>query len=211
MTCEEVRNALSARLDGEDPGAGAEWLDSHLARCAACARWLTRAERVTRAIRLRPVEVPDLTAGVLAAVDADPEVNAALRRRAGVTRGRHDILRIAVGAAAVAQLMLALPLLLGGLGMMADPHTNREMASCDVALAVGFALAAYRPERARAFVPVAFVLAICLAGTSAHDIANASTALVHEIGHLAAVVQAALLWALGRTTRALEPTPRRAA
>ena len=79
-------------------------------------------------------------------------------------------------------------------------HTGREMASFDVALAVGFALAACRPERARAFVPVAFVLAACLAATSAVDIAASHTALVHEIGHLAAVAQAALLWALGRTT-----------
>ena len=92
------------------------------------------------------------------------------------TRGRRQILRLAVAVAAVAQLALAVPVLLSGLGVAADPHTSREMASFDIALAVGFALAAYRPARARAFVPVAFVLAACLAATSAVDMANASTA-----------------------------------
>ena len=144
--------------------------------------------------------MPDLTAPVLAAVAAD---RAAARRGAGAPRprARRQVLRVAVAVAAVAQLAIALPILLAGLGVAADPHTSREMASFDVALAVGFALAAWRPERARAFVPVAFVLAVCLAGTSAVDIANASTALVHEVGHLAAVVQAGLLWALGRVSR----------
>jgi len=44
------------------------------------------------------------------------------------------------------------------------------------------------------------VLAVCLAATSVLDMANASTAMIHEVGHLAAVVQAVLLWALGRAT-----------
>ncbi|SDX93089.1 Predicted anti-sigma-YlaC factor YlaD, contains Zn-finger domain [Micromonospora pattaloongensis] len=201
MTCDEIRIALSARLDGEDPQAPAARLDGHLAGCAACRVWLARAEQVTRAVRVQPAEVPDLTAAVLAAVAADPRGPAAARRRAAAAaRGRRQILRVAVAVAAVAQLAVALPILLAGFGVAVDPHTSREMASFDVALAVGFALAAYRPERAQAFVPVAFVLAVCLAGTSAVDIANSTTLLVHEIGHLAAVVQAVLLWALGRVS-----------
>lgn len=202
MTCDEVRVALSARLDGEDPQAPDATLDGHVAGCAECRGWLARAEQVTRLVRVQSAHVPDLTAAVLAAVAADPQASAAARGQAAAreaaAHGRRQILRVAVAVAAAAQLAIALPILLGGLAV--DPHTSREMASFDVALAVGFALAAYRPERARAFVPVAFVLAVCLAATSAVDIANSSTALVHEVGHLAAVVQAGLLWALGRAT-----------
>ncbi|PZG00156.1 zf-HC2 domain-containing protein [Micromonospora deserti] len=198
MTCDDVRVALSARLDGEDPQAAPALLDGHLDGCPGCRTWLARAEQVTRLVRVRPVAVPDLTASVLAAVAADSV--AARRTPAAALRARRQVLRVAVGVAAVAQLAIALPVLLAGLGVAADPHTSREMASFDVALAVGFALAAWRPERARAFVPVALVLAVCLAGTSAVDIANSTTALVHEIGHLAAVVQAGLLWALGRAS-----------
>ncbi|MGC5022864.1 zf-HC2 domain-containing protein [Micromonospora sp. DT47] len=198
MRCDDVRVALSARLDGEDPQAPAGALDAHTGTCPGCRSWLARAEQVTRLTRVRSVQVPDLTAEVLAAVAADPVL--ARRSPAAVRAARRQLLRIAVAVAAVAQLAVALPILLAGLGVAADPHTSREMASFDVALAVGFALAAWRPERARAFLPVALVLAVCLAGTSAVDIANSTTALVHEVGHLAAVVQAGLLWALGRVS-----------
>ncbi|MFU8876278.1 zf-HC2 domain-containing protein [Micromonospora sp. SL4-19] len=203
--CEEVREALSARLDGEDPQALAAALTAHTASCPGCRSWLAGAERVTRLARLRVVDVPDLTAPVLAAVGAD---GAATRHgEAATVRARRQVLRVAVAVAAVAQLAIALPILLAGLGVEADPHTSREMASFDAALAVGFALAAWRPERARAFLPVALVLAVCLAGTSVVDIAASTTAAVHELGHLAAVVQAALLWALGRVSA--EPERRR--
>ncbi|MCI4064603.1 zf-HC2 domain-containing protein [Micromonospora sp. R77] len=198
MTCDDVRAALSARLDGEDPGVSSTALDTHTDTCPGCRSWLARAERVTRLTRLQAVAVPDLTAPVLAAVAA--EQGAARQAATATARARRQVLRVAVAVAAVAQLAVALPILLAGLGVDADPHTSREMASFDAALAVGFALAAWRPERARAFLPVALVLAVCLAGTSAVDIANSTTAMVHEVGHLAAVVQAGLLWALGRTS-----------
>ncbi|WP_346536156.1 zf-HC2 domain-containing protein [Micromonospora sp. DPT] len=198
MKCDDVRVALSARLDGEDPQAPAAALEAHTESCPDCRTWLARAEQVTRLTRVRSVQVPDLTARVLAAVAADPVL--AARSPAAVRAARRQVLRVAVAVAAVAQLAIALPILLAGLGVAADPHTSREMASFDVALAVGFALAAWRPERARAFLPVALVLALCLAGTSVVDIANSTTALVHEVGHLAAVVQAGLLWALGRVS-----------
>ncbi|OKI89274.1 zf-HC2 domain-containing protein [Micromonospora sp. CB01531] len=198
MTCDEVRLALSARLDGEDPQAPAAALEAHTGSCPGCRSWLAHAERVTRLTRLQPVDVPDLTAPVLAAVAADRAAARAGAAAAG--RARRQVLRVAVAVAAAAQFAVALPILLAGLGVDADPHTSREMASFDAALAVGFALAAWRPERARAFLPVALVLAVCLAGTSLVDIAASTTAAVHELGHLAAVVQAGLLWALGRVS-----------
>jgi predicted anti-sigma-YlaC factor YlaD len=210
MRCHEVRVALSARLDGEDPQLPAAALDEHATTCPECREWLVRVERVTRAVRVQVAEVPDLTATVLTAVAADAKAGAARDGRAVTARRRRQVLRVAVAVAAVVQLAIALPLLLAGVGVAVGPHSTREMASFDVALAVGFALAAYRPERAQAFVPVAFVLAVCLAGTSLLDVANATTAIVHEIGHLATVVQAGLLWALGRVDRRTK-APRSAA
>jgi len=190
MMCEHVRVALSARLDGEDPPAPAAEIDAHLSICASCQEWQARAEDLSTALRAVPAPAPDLTATVLAAVAAD-------ERRRAEPAGRRQVLRVTVAVLAAAQLVSALSILFGaeaGFGA----HATREMACFDVALAVGFALAAYRPERARALVPVALVLALCLALTSAVDVAGARTAVVHEIGHLAALVQAAALWALGR-------------
>ena len=200
MTCDEVRAGLSARLDGEDPGAPAAALDEHLGGCPACVQWLARAEQVTRAARLQPVEVPDLTAPILAAVAADARSRTDAATAA--SRSRRQVLRLAIGVAAIAQLVLAVQGMLGGWGVHAEPHISREMASFDAALAVGFALAALRPERARAFLPVAVVLAVCLAVTSGMDMLNSTTAFAHEVGHLFLVAQAGLLWALCRTVPA---------
>ena len=75
------------------------------------------------------------------------------------------------------------------------------MACFDVAIAVGFLLAALRPAQARAFVPVAFILAVCLAMTSTVDVINNYASLPHELGHLVAIAQGALLWLLGRAHR----------
>ncbi|WP_203910793.1 zf-HC2 domain-containing protein [Rhizocola hellebori] len=181
-----MRTALSARLDAEDTGlTQATLLDDHLAGCADCRAWQAAAEQVTLIIR-QPMGVPDLTAPILAAV--------AQQRQADFA-GRKRILQIALGLSAVVQLALAIPgLLVAGV----DLHTSREAASFDIALAVGFALAAWWPERARAFVPVAFVLAGCLTLTSAFDIAAGATLVAHEISHVAALAQAGLLLALSR-------------
>jgi predicted anti-sigma-YlaC factor YlaD len=133
-----------------------------------------------------PVGVPDLTAPILAAVAQQRRIDSG---------GRKRILQIALGLSAVVQLALAVPaLLVPGV----DLHTSREAASFDIALAVGFALAAWWPERARAFVPVAFVLAGCLTLTSIFDIAGGAILVVHEISHVAALAQAGLLLALSR-------------
>jgi predicted anti-sigma-YlaC factor YlaD len=190
--CDDIRADLSARIDGEVTDRSSDDLDAHVLGCADCREWLTRVERVTRQARLRSADVPDLTASILAAVSMQ---RSAQREAAG---GVRQILRVAVGIAAAVQLLLALPVLVG---VGVDPHATREMASFDIAVAVGFALAAWRPERARAFVPVAFVLAACLATTSILDLSDGATHLAHEVGHLAALAQALLLWALSRRTK----------
>lgn len=192
MTCARARAAFSARLDGERVPGGELDIDEHLASCAACRAWLASAEQMTRAVRVQPAEIPDLTDQIVRRVLADRHDHSRVRA-----------LRWAVALAAAVQLLVALPDMAGRHEVFA--HASREMASLDIALAVGFAYAAYRPERARAYVPAAFVLAACLAVTSAVDIASSSTAVLHEVGHAVAVVQAVLLWALGRTAAPRPP------
>ncbi len=190
MKCDEARVALSARLDGEETGVAEEPLATHLAGCAACRTWRLRAERTTRVARLQRVEVPDLTAAVLAAVNRDRRHT----RRAWPV----FVLRTTVAVGAVAQLLLAVP------ELVADPggaHAHRELASFDVAIAVGFLLVAWRPVLARTYAPVVVVLAGCLALTGGVDVMAATTGPVHELTHLITVVQAVLLWLLSRAGR----------
>lgn len=197
--CEDVQVGLSAQLDGEDPGLAIEIIDEHLAGCPDCAAWLAGAERLRGTMAVG--EPPDLTKQILAAVAADPIVAAkvARHRAAAEAHARRQVLRLAVAVAALAQLGQAIQTLVGALQSTGSGlHASGEMASFDIAVAVGFLLAAWRPAQARAFVPVALVLASCLAVTSGIDLARGATAYGHEIGHLVAVVQAALIWALGR-------------
>ncbi|WP_052709486.1 zf-HC2 domain-containing protein [Streptomyces sp. NRRL S-495] len=72
MRCEQLRTALSARLDGEPAGVPDRRLDKHVARCAVCRDWLERAER------LRGPLLADRTGG-----DPSGEWTAALLARLG--------------------------------------------------------------------------------------------------------------------------------
>lgn len=214
MKCGDVREALSALLDSETPPVTAEVARRHLASCPDCRRWQLRAEQVTRQVRVRAAgEVPDLTQRVLAAVGADAAASRAGRfggRPARVRwQGWRTGLRITVALVALVQVAFALPDLLA-IGGHA-PHADREGASFDIAIAVGFLLAARYPGRAVALWPVAGVLAVALALTTGLDLANGATSLMHEIGHVLVIVQAGLLWALGRSGESGGVTARRAA
>lgn len=181
-------------------------LDAHLAACRECGEWLNKVRQVTDAVRAHASEAPDLTVSILTAMRAEsqPDLAAAANRR------RRATMRLALGLTALMQLAMAIPMLLG-LGDIA--HTSREAASFDIAVAVGFAIAALRPDLARAFVPVAFVLAGCLILTSVFDIVEGAARFAHEIGHVAALAQAALLWGLSRDASSAAgpaiPGPRR--
>jgi predicted anti-sigma-YlaC factor YlaD len=197
MRCELVRSALSARLDGEDHPVPAEHVDAHLASCEGCRAWLARAERLNRTIRLQAVQVPDLTARILAAAreaGALPEpapVRSARWVSAAVTR-----LRWCLGALAALQLVLAVPDLLGAVGH--DAHAGREVAAFDVALAVGLLIAACYPEQARVFAPVVATLVLCFAAISAVDVMQGVATPSRVAVHLIAVAQATLLVLLAR-------------
>ena len=200
--CELIREALSARLDGEPSPVTPGVLEAHLTACGECREWLATVEEVTSAVRQHIPEAPDLTAPILAAVRAESRDAA----RDAANRKKRATLRLALGLTALMQLAMAIPMLLG-LGDIA--HTSREAASFDIAVAVGFALAAWRPDLARAFVPVAFVLAGCLIVTSIFDIVEGAARFAHEFGHIAALAQAALLWGLSRHDGPAIPRPRR--
>lgn len=209
--CDEVRLALSARLDGEATGADPERVAAHLDGCAQCRAWWVGAAGLSGTpvlAALATAPVPDRTDRIMAAVARDGAVAPTTAPVAvtGEAHARRQILRLAVAVAALVQLALALPALVSaftGPGVGVGLHATREMASFDVAVAVGFLLAAARPDRARTFLPVAVVLASCLAATSGIDLARGATTFAHEVGHLVALAQAGLLWALTR----LDGTP----
>ncbi|HEV7898660.1 MAG TPA: zf-HC2 domain-containing protein [Planosporangium sp.] len=213
ISCDQARLALSARLDGEPLGMPADRLGWHVDTCRACADWLTRAEQVTRLVRLQPARVPDLTEAILAAVAADRAQHAAAAPtgRRPVGSGRQALVRLlqaAIAATAAMQLLVIMPVMLG---ISADEHASHEVGAFAAALAVAFLLAAFQPRLARAYTPIAVVLAVCLTATSGLDIGTHRVTVLHEIGgHFGTIIQACLILALGRLYPA-ERSPDRSA
>ena len=83
MQCVRVREAISARLDGEDAPLTEAEVTAHVGVCPACHEFADRAGAFHRMVRVTAAEaVPDLASPILAAVGArrlDPPEETALR------------------------------------------------------------------------------------------------------------------------------------
>jgi predicted anti-sigma-YlaC factor YlaD len=192
MECDRAREAISARIDGEDPGVPGGALEAHLAECAACQGWQQRAHAVTRRARLGgPFLGRDLTPRVLAAV---PPASAARRRRL--------VLRAGLAAVALAQLAITVPLLVLGHDHDAGAHAAHELGSFDLALAITFAVGAVRPALSAGLAWPSGIAAVALGGTAIADLAAGQTIGADEAQHLIALAGAALLCWQARTVRA---------
>jgi predicted anti-sigma-YlaC factor YlaD len=198
VNCEAAREAISAMLDGEPPTVARlnsperarAQLESHLSTCAACRAWRERAHEVTRRTRLaaaRPVPSPDpsLLAAMRAIDRRDPWWRTLM------------LTRVALVLVALAQLTLALPELLAGSYREAPIHVAHEMGALDVALGVGFLVAAWRPLRAQGMRAIVGCAALLLALTAVVDLLAGRTDLGDETPHLLVLAGWLLLW---RTT-----------
>jgi predicted anti-sigma-YlaC factor YlaD len=171
MRCQEIREACSALVDGEDPGVPRHEIDAHLRGCQACRAFLDRSE------------MPDF-GGRVAADVADAHLLRPLLA---------SPVRVALLAVAVAQLALALRSMLDA-GDHHTIHVSREVGACYFALAIGFLFAALRPLRAVGLLPFVAALSAALVVTAAVDISQGHAPAIVELGHLLEVVGTALLW-----------------
>ena len=178
MRCEDCREALSARLDGEAEPVPP---DAHLASCAECRAWLTGAERLRRAMLLRPAPpVPDLTAAILERTPAP----------SGERWGR----RIALAVVAIAQLGLAFAQLLGT--AHGGIHLGHESGAWNLAVGIGLLTAALLPRTAGGQLPLLTGFVGVLLVLSAGDLAAGQVTLSRLSTHLLVVLGLALLYAV---------------
>jgi|GEM_PF-82245 len=188
MTCEEAHDALSALLDGEEPGRAAHAVDAHVQHCAACHGWRREAAALSRRLRLAIAPpVPDLTRAVLAAVAVD--------RRSRMWRDL-PATRVALAVIALAQGIFAVLVLLGH-EHQASVHLARELGSFQIALAVGFLTAALRPHRAAGLALLTGAVAVLLTLTAGLDVVQHHANVLDELPHLLAVGGSMLLWRIG--------------
>ncbi|HEY7146403.1 MAG TPA: zf-HC2 domain-containing protein [Streptosporangiaceae bacterium] len=169
MTCDHVREAISASLDGAAPCMPASAVEAHLAGCAGCRAWREAAHALTRHARLGGhVLNYDLTAAVLAAADALPSLpSRGWRLRTWtVPRAR----RAALAAVALAQFAITVPLLVLGRDPVAGEHAAHELGSFALALAIAFAVGAIRPALSAGLAWPCGIAATGLALTAIADV-----------------------------------------
>lgn len=185
MDCEQARDAVSARIDGEVDAGELERLDLHLGDCADCRAWEARAYALRRTVVLRHPLPPDHLADQVLARLSVPQT------------GVGEWVRYALGVVAAALVLLNLPLLVG-LEQLSDVggHDSRHLGTFGVALGIGLLWAAFRPERAIGLVPLAGALAATTLVAAGVDLAAGRTGVLTESTHLFELVGLGLLWYL---------------
>lgn len=122
-SCDHVRQAISARLDGEVPGLALKDTEAHLADCSECRRFLAGVMAVNRAVALevsRPVPVALKQALATEwAQSVRPVPPDARRTSLQVGRGTVWRRRLQWASALTPALLLAVALPLGALS---SPH-----------------------------------------------------------------------------------------
>jgi len=73
MDCSSFRDAISARLDGEEAGLRDEAVDAHLAHCADCRGWAAAAGALDLVVSRAPRPDVRLDPALLAALVGPPE------------------------------------------------------------------------------------------------------------------------------------------
>ncbi|WP_238011980.1 zf-HC2 domain-containing protein [Dactylosporangium sp. AC04546] len=194
MECEQYREALSARLDGEDEPIAPALVDAHLTGCAACRQWEREAQAVTRLVRLQPLTAtPPDTDRLLAGFRA---------REARNPRKRLvQVLRVLLGVFGMAQFVL-------GITQAATAattnhihqagHVFHESAAWNVAIGAGFAWIATRRASPSGALPMLTAFVALLALLSTNDLIAGTVETQRLISHGFVLAGYAIVVALTR-------------
>ena len=199
MTHERARAELSAQLDGEQSGELAGPLAEHLAGCHPCQQWQRAAGTLTTRVRRVPSQDgPDRTAEILAAVLADQAPRPSRPRRRLLFQVRAGLTAVAAGQFAV---FIFPALILGHAGAGAPVHASHELGAFELAVTVGFVVAAFRPSLARGILPLVAVACGTLIILAVVDSAMGYTTLSSETPHLVTLTGALLVFLMARLSR----------
>lgn len=141
VSCTTCREAVSARLDGEQEPIPASVTDHHLEHCVECRQWRTQATALSRELKVRPVyAMPDFTTTVL------PTASLKRPRRWP---------RVALAVIGALQILLGLTQLFGvdAYGAMSG-HLFNESTAWNLALGIGLLWAAIRTRATSGLLPV---------------------------------------------------------
>jgi predicted anti-sigma-YlaC factor YlaD len=192
--CDEFREALSARLDGEDDPAERAVTDAHLAGCAACRQWWDAAARVTRMVRTSVV-THEVTVSDEVLAAAPGPVRGRLVRAVRVALGALGVVQFLLGAAQIGGFAAGRHLHTFGVG---PDHLWHESAAWNVAIGAGFAWIAFSRGPGSGLIPTltAFVAALSL--LTASDVIAGRVDLDRVLSHAFILVGYLLVLVLSR-------------
>jgi predicted anti-sigma-YlaC factor YlaD len=205
MACEQWREILSARLDGEASGSEVAAAEEHLAACARCRAWCEAAVAATRRARTYALpQLPDLVDAVLAAAPPVPA------RRAWRDRVRLG-LRATLGLLGAVQLVLGLAQTgrdaVVGHGHPAGQHLWHEFAAWNVAVGAGFLFVAVRRATASGLLPMLSAFVATLVLLSVNDLITGQVAVPRLVSHGFLLLGWVIMLALSRPGRRPGGTP----
>lgn len=191
MDCEQVRAAVSARLDSEAAQLPDDVVDVHLAGCEECQRWLATVTTLGRHLKISATGGPvptlagqEMAAQLLSTAEDVPQLAQTLHSRTLPL----VLSRIALAALAVVFFCWAGVILFGSpwfgssWGAASSPEAAStvdaaqlsrfmvEAATTRCALGAGLAWAAYRPRTAGAMLPVYLGFWAFSAGFATRDV-----------------------------------------
>jgi predicted anti-sigma-YlaC factor YlaD len=181
---DDVRESISARLDGEPAPLTEAEIADHLRGCAECRSWASAVSGIGLVAAAEPPA--QLTEQVLRAVSTDLTA-------AGGRRRQELWLRVGLLAVGVVQLVLAVPVLIFGHDHSAPLHVAHELGSFDAAVGLGMLAAARRPRVAAGMVPLVAAITALLMITAGSDLAAGRTDVLDEAPHLLDLVGFLLL------------------
>ncbi len=199
--CVIAREELSAELDGELPGGRSDGVAAHLLTCPNCPGWLATVTSMHRSQRVVAAEVvPDLSRHIMAALATAQAGRAASSRPSLV-----PMARIALVIVAAASAMAVIPELAHRNDLTATAHGARELGTFELALAVGFAVAAWRPAQARLVAMLGVLVSTGLVLTGAIDMVAGHTVLGIEVHHALELMGTVLTCVIARFTPSAMP------
>jgi predicted anti-sigma-YlaC factor YlaD len=192
MGCAQVREVLSARLDGEESSVEAAHADAHLAGCAECRHWFDAAAEITRLARTSVVGSPPAD---------DPIFGIALAAAPGQGWARSGrLLRLLLGLLGFAQFVLGVAQIaslginagVGSADGMSSDHLLHESAAWNMAIGAGYLWIALRKARPSGVLPILTAFVGVLVLLSIDDLVTgeviASTLLMHTFVALGYIV-----------------------
>jgi predicted anti-sigma-YlaC factor YlaD len=205
VSCDAVREALSARIDGERASISFKCVDAHLANCLQCRQW--RVAVVDQATRLNELAIAARLRSPL-----DERLISRKRACSGVVR-RMVFVSARWGLASVG-IVIVLLTALQVLGMAAargpavEGHLLGESTAGSLGIGVAMIVVALRPATAAGVIGLLVTYSVVMTAYVVAGVADGTVTVTRELAHLPALVGAILALLVWRSACRPGPLPR---